>query len=181
MKAMFRRRSAAGEHVMVTTATPTNSPNTPDIGQSDIAFNALTESLNLFLDNEFSASLAYCSEHETTSIYHSLSKAVLCFVNASIACHRIEMESGLRAAESCIKMCHTKCRRGSIFNSSLSHVLSKGGNFEGYTDLEIHKELISAESRLMIILLEVLRREQSTSAFLKRTSDHLRYCVSSFK
>ena len=175
---MFRRRSAAGEHVVVTTATPTNSP---DIGKSDIAFNALTESLNLFLNNEFAASLAYCSEHETTSIYHSLSKAVLCFVNATVASHRIEMESGLRAADSCVKMCHTNRRRGSIFNSSLSHVLSKGGSFEGYTDLEIHKELISSESRLMIILLEVMRREQSTSAFLKRTSDHMRYCVSSFK
>lgn len=49
------------------------------------------------------------------------------------------------------------------------------------TAVEIHTELISAETRLMLVLIELMRSEQSVSAFLKRTSDHFKYCVNSFK
>lgn len=47
--------------------------------------------------------------------------------------------------------------------------------------VEVHTELISVETRMMLILLELMRSEQAVSAFLKRTSDHIKYCVSSFR
>ena len=47
--------------------------------------------------------------------------------------------------------------------------------------MEVHTELISAETRLMLVLLEVMRVHQSVSAFLKRSSDNIKYCANSFK
>ena len=49
------------------------------------------------------------------------------------------------------------------------------------SSVEVHTELISAETRLMMVLLELMRSELSVSAFLKRSSDHIKYCFNSFK
>lgn len=46
---------------------------------------------------------------------------------------------------------------------------------------EVHAELISAETRLMLLLLEFMKTDQTTSGFLRQAADNIANCVSSAK
>jgi hypothetical protein len=46
---------------------------------------------------------------------------------------------------------------------------------------EVHAELISAEARLMLLLLEFMKTDQTTSGFLRQAADNIANCVSSAK
>lgn len=56
-------------------------------------------------------------------------------MNACIAQHGDETDAATSSLESCLKMCYASKRRGSFINI-LSHVLSRGTNYDDYSDRE---------------------------------------------
>lgn len=66
-------------------------------------------------------------------MYHAFAKSVLCFMNACTAPTRNEIDAATATLESALKMCYATRRRGSIINI-LSHVLTRGTNYDQYTD-----------------------------------------------
>jgi hypothetical protein len=57
-------------------------------------------------------------------------------MNSCVSTQSEEIEAATSALESCIKMCYANKRRGSIFNI-LTHVISKGTNYDAYSDREL--------------------------------------------
>lgn len=134
----------------------------------------------LFFDNHFREALEMASPWERTCLYHSEAKAILCFINAMVSDDKSESDIARDAINQTLRVCYHNKRRSSIIDV-LSHVLTRGTtNFDVYSDREVHAELVSAQSRLMLVILDFIKLNDYSS-FIRNCVSSLKYCTNSFK
>jgi len=134
--------------------------------------------IDLFFDNQFEESREVAQRHCDRSIYHALGNGTFHYLKAVMTFDQEHVEVASNVLSQSVATIDRFRRKTSGIADSLGKMVRKQ-DYDAYTELEIHAELVYAECLLLKAMLTVCEDETLTS-FLK-AGLKVRQCYISFK
>jgi len=134
--------------------------------------------IDLFFDNQFEESREVAQTHCDRSIYHALGNGTFHYLKAVMTFDQEHVEVASTVLSQSVATIDRFRRKTSGIADSLGKMVRKQ-DYDAYTELEIHAELVYAECLLLKAMLTVCEDETLTS-FLK-AGLKVRQCYISFK
>ncbi|XP_023217656.1 tetratricopeptide repeat protein 39B-like [Centruroides sculpturatus] len=132
--------------------------------------------LDLFLKNHFNQALDLMKPYANRSIYHSLGKGTVLFMQAVLTLAPADIDVALQALNQAVDVCNRKRKRGAVLY--VSKMIGQV-DYNSYTEEEVHAELCYAECLLLTAILTFLA-DQSFMNFVKGGLK-VRTCYQSYK
>ncbi|XP_013794256.2 tetratricopeptide repeat protein 39A-like isoform X2 [Limulus polyphemus] len=130
--------------------------------------------LDLFLNNKFNESLSIISSRAHTSIYHGVGRGMVLFIQAVMTMETSDIDLAMDALKQAVKVSQRYRKKV----STVSRIFHRP-DYNTYTEVEVHAELIYAECLLMNAILTFVY-DQSLLTFLKG-GIRIRSCYQSYK
>ncbi|XP_076308576.1 LOW QUALITY PROTEIN: tetratricopeptide repeat protein 39A-like [Tachypleus tridentatus] len=130
--------------------------------------------LDMFLSNKFNEALSIISSRAHISIYHGVGRALVLFIQAVMTMEMSDIDLAIDALKQAVKVAQRYRKKV----STIARIFHRP-DYNTYTEVEVHAELIYAECLLMNAILTFVY-DQSLFTFLKG-GIRIRSCYQSYK
>ncbi|KAF6024743.1 hypothetical protein EB796_016951 [Bugula neritina] len=133
--------------------------------------------LNLFLNNRFEEAIKRMEPWIDSSMYHSLAHTTLLYMQAMLSFEKPDIEAAIQSTKRSINLAHSLRKKHTMYDTLKQ--ISQKIDYSTYTDIEVHAELVFAETLLLRAVLSFVQDENLMS-FLKGALK-IKHCYQSYK
>jgi len=136
------------------------------------------QAIDLFFDNKFAESREIAQKHCDRSIYHALGNGTFHYLRAVMTFDQEHIENASTALSESVATIDRFRKKSSGLAESLGKMVRRA-DYDSYTELELHAELVYAECLLLKAMLTVC--EDETLVSFVKAGLKVRQCYISFK
>jgi len=130
---------------------------TPSAGGTSMnlscAIKDVDNAINLFFNNQFGEAKKLCAEKSSTSIYHSIGKSTLLYLEAVMTFDAKDIEVAITSIKQGLSLCENMRKKQNLVGRLV------GTSTNTYTEDELHAEVIYAELNLFYAMLTFIQDE----------------------